>query len=97
MKAQLNLATYQEKAENLDEALTQNKKLLELNPNDIKIMMKIKELQKAIEERNEKQKAEVMDGLKTIGNSVLGYFGLSLNNFKLEQGAGGGYNVSFKQ
>ena len=44
MKAQLNLATYQEKAENLDEALTQNKKLLELNPNDIKIMMKIKEL-----------------------------------------------------
>ena len=38
-----------------------------------------------------------MDGLKTIGNSVLGYFGLSLNNFKLEQGAGGGYNVSFKQ
>ena len=95
MKAQLNLATYQEKAENIDEALTQNKKLLELNPNDIKIMMKIKELQKAIEERNEKQKAEVMDGLKTIGNNVLGYFGLSLNNFKLEQGEGGGYNFSF--
>ena len=38
-----------------------------------------------------------MSGLKNIGNSVLGYFGMSLDNFKMEQGAGGGYNVSFKQ
>ena len=38
-----------------------------------------------------------MDGLKNIGNSVLGYFGMSLDNFKLEQGPGGGYNISFKQ
>ena len=68
-----------------------------MSPGDVKIAIKIKELQKAIEQRNEKQKKEVMDGLKNIGNSVLGYFGLSLDNFKLEQGAGGGYNVSFKQ
>lgn len=38
-----------------------------------------------------------MDGLKNIGNSILGYFGMSLDNFKLEQGPGGGYNISFKQ
>jgi hypothetical protein len=38
-----------------------------------------------------------MSGLKNIGNSILGYFGMSLDNFKLEQGAGGGYNVSFKK
>ncbi len=38
-----------------------------------------------------------MDGLKNIGNSILGYFGMSLDNFKLEQGQGGGYNISFKQ
>lgn len=38
-----------------------------------------------------------MDGLKNIGNSVLGYFGMSIDNFKLEQGPGGGYNISFKQ
>lgn len=38
-----------------------------------------------------------MDGLKNIGNSILGYFGMSLDNFKLEQGPNGGYNVSFKQ
>lgn len=60
-------------------------------------MVKINQLEKAIEEKTEKQKKEVLDGLKSIGNSVLGYFGLSLDNFKLEQGANGGYNVSFKQ
>lgn len=38
-----------------------------------------------------------MSGLKNIGNSILGYFGMSLDNFKLEKGSGGGYNVSFKQ
>jgi hypothetical protein len=26
---------------------------------------------------------EVMSGLKNIGNSILGYFGMSLDNFKL--------------
>jgi len=34
--------------------------------------------------------------LKNIGNSVLGFFGLSLNNFQMQQGANGGYNISFK-
>jgi hypothetical protein len=77
--------------------LAQNKKLLELYPKDVKIMIKIKELEKKIEEKTEAQKKEVIDGLKNIGNSVLGYFGLSLDNFKLEQGTNGGYNVSFKQ
>jgi hypothetical protein len=37
-----------------------------------------------------------LDGLKTIGNSFLGLFGLNLNNFKLNQSDNGGYNVSFK-
>ena len=50
-----------------------------------------------MDEINEKRKTEVIDGLKNIGNSVLGYFGMSLDNFKLEQGPGGGYNISFKQ
>lgn len=42
MKAQLNLATYYEKNDELDEALAQNKKLLESYPNDVKLLLKIK-------------------------------------------------------
>lgn len=42
-------------------------------------------------------KKEAIDGLKSIGNSLLGYFGLSLDNFKMEQGANGGYSVSMKK
>jgi hypothetical protein len=38
-----------------------------------------------------------MDGLKTIGNSILGYFGMSLDNFKFEKGANGGYNISMNK
>ena len=46
---------------------------------------------------NEKRKEEVVSGLKNIGNSILGYFGMSLDNFKMEQGPSGGYNIQFKQ
>ncbi len=35
--------------------------------------------------------------MKNIGNSVLGFFGMSLDNFKLEKGANGGYSISTKQ
>ena len=34
---------------------------------------------------SEEKKKEVIDGLKNIGNSVLGYFGMSLDNFKLNE------------
>jgi tetratricopeptide (TPR) repeat protein len=83
LKAQLNLASYLEKSDQLEEALEQNKKLLELTPKDIKVHLKVKELEKRVEEKQEQQKKEVIDGLKSIGNSVLGYFGLSLDNFKM--------------
>lgn len=96
MKAHLNLALAYQKVDNPEEALIAYKKVVELNPSDIKSQLKVKELQKVVEELNEKRKKEVMDGLKTIGNSFLGLFGLSLDNFKLNQGENGGYNVSFK-
>ena len=96
-KAQARLAILYQKLDDLDKALSQNKKLLEIDPKNVTFLLKVKELEKKIEQRNEKQKKEAIDGLKNIGNSVLGYFGLSLDNFKMQQGAGGGYNVSFKQ
>lgn len=38
-----------------------------------------------------------MSGLKNIGNSVLGWFGMSLDNFKINKNPDGTYGVSTQQ
>lgn len=40
----------------------------------------------------------MLDKLKGVGNSLLGHFGLSLDNFKVDQDAAtGGYSINFQQ
>ena len=58
---------------------------------------KIVEIEKKVAELTEKRKNEVFDSLKKLGNGILGHFGMSLDNFKMEQNQGGSYNISFKQ
>jgi hypothetical protein len=43
----------------------------------------------------EVKKQEMFGQLKNLGNNILGKFGLSLDNFKLNEQPGGGYNISF--
>ena len=50
-----------------------------------------------VEAKNEKMKAEMMEGMKKLGNFCLKPFGLSTDNFKLEQNEGGSYNIKFQQ
>lgn len=51
-----------------------------------------------VEERQEKMKAEMLDKLKGFGNTILGKFGLSTDNFQMVQDpTTGSYNINFTQ
>ena len=43
----------------------------------------------------EKKKTEVLGNLKDLGNKFQGNFGISLDNFKLNQNQDGTYNVAY--
>lgn len=45
----------------------------------------------------EKEKDEMLGKLKDLGNTVLGKFGLSVDNFKAQKNENGSYNISFQQ
>lgn len=84
--------------EHLDSSLSDYKKVLELDPNSFLAKSAIFQLENEIRERNEKLKEEMMGKLKELGNFVLKPFGLSTNNFKLDQNPDtGGYSINFKQ
>jgi len=49
------------------------------------------------EAAQKKETAEMVDKLKGLGNSILGNFGLSTDNFKFEPNGQGGYSVNFSR
>jgi hypothetical protein len=54
-------------------------------------------LPRRIAAQQEKEKDEMLNQLKELGNGLLGKFGLSTDMFKFEQQAGGGYGVKFER
>ena len=81
-----------------DEALADYQKVLEFDPRHVEANRAVRRLPAKIEERNEKLKAEMVENLKKLGNMVLRPFGLSTENFKMEQDPNtGGYNIKFEQ
>ncbi|ORY78844.1 hypothetical protein BCR35DRAFT_304839 [Leucosporidium creatinivorum] len=54
-------------------------------------------LEKAVAEAQAREQAEVMGKLKDLGNTVLGKFGLSTDNFKFVEQPGGGYSMNFER
>lgn len=98
LKAIMRRAELYEKTDKLDEALEDYKKTLELDPSQHVARFACMRLPDQIKERNEKLKDEMLGKLKELGNMVLKPFGLSTNNFQLQQDPNtGSYSVNFSQ
>ena len=98
MKVLKRRAKSHEKLDQLEQALEDYKRVSTLDPSDSVARERLFNLPREIEERNEKLKAEMMGKLKDLGNMFLKPFGLSTNNFKINQDPNsGGYNIQFDQ
>ncbi|CAM1329741.1 TTC1 (predicted) [Pycnogonum litorale] len=96
-KAFLRRAQLYEQTDKLDDALTDYKKIVELEPSNSQANSACLRLPPLINERNEKLKQEMIGKLKDLGNMVLRPFGLSTENFKLNQDPNtGSYSVNFQ-
>lgn len=85
VRAYLRRAKLYEESDKLDESLEDFKKVVEIDPGCKEALSALQRLPPKIQERNDKMKDEMLGKLKDLGNMILKPFGLSTNNFKLEQ------------
>lgn len=98
LKALVRRAKLYEDTDKLDESLADYKRILELEPGNGEARAVIPRLNQKIEVRNEKLKEEMLGKLKDLGNMILRPFGLSTNNFQMQQDPNtGSYSVNFDQ
>uniref|UniRef100_A0A3Q1EWC4 Tetratricopeptide repeat protein 1 n=1 Tax=Acanthochromis polyacanthus TaxID=80966 RepID=A0A3Q1EWC4_9TELE len=98
LRALLRRAELYEQTEKLDEALEDYKKVLDRDPNHPGARQACMRLPQQIQERNEKLKEEMISKLKDLGNMILRPFGLSTNNFQVNQdSSSGSYSINFVQ
>ncbi|CAB3222532.1 unnamed protein product [Arctia plantaginis] len=98
LKAYIRRAQSYEATDKLDESLADYKKVLEIDPSHKDAQRAVVRLPPLIEEKNEKLKKEMLGKLKDLGNIILKPFGLSTENFQMEQDPETkGYKINFKQ
>ncbi|KAL7299760.1 hypothetical protein TKK_0007509 [Trichogramma kaykai] len=95
VKAYSRRARYYEESDKLDDALSDFKKILTIDPEHTESLSAVKRLEPIV---TEKLKTEMLDKLKSLGDLCLKPFGLSTNNFNLQKDEStGGYTVKFNQ
>ncbi|XP_010438172.1 PREDICTED: tetratricopeptide repeat protein 1 [Camelina sativa] len=96
-KALVRRAEAHEKLEHFEDAVTDLKKILELDPSSDHARKGIRRLEPLAAEKREKMKEEAITKLKEMGNSILGRFGMSVDNFKAVKDPNtGSYSLSFQ-
>ncbi|CAL9227468.1 unnamed protein product [Arabidopsis halleri] len=96
-KALVRRAEAHEKLEHFEDAVTDLKKILELDPSNDQAKKGIRRLEPLAAEKREKMKEEAITKLKEMGNSILGRFGMSVDNFKAVKDPNtGSYSLSFQ-
>ncbi|TYH19880.1 hypothetical protein ES288_A05G386700v1 [Gossypium darwinii] len=97
MKALVRRGEAHEKLEHFEEAIADMKKILELDPANDQARKAIRRLEPLAAEKRDKMKEEMIGKLKELGNSVLGRFGMSIDNFKAVKDPNtGSYSISFQ-
>jgi len=98
VKAYMRRCHAHEQLEQLTEALEDVKMAQTLDPRNAQLRKDQQRLQRKNDEHLEKLKEQTMGQLKDLGNSILGNFGLSLDNFQAKQDPStGSYSISFDQ
>ena len=98
LKALLRRCKAYELNKNLEGAVEDINKVVELDGSrDRTFLLEQNRLSTALKAQQEALKKEMMDKLKGLGNSILGKFGMSLDNFKFNQQADGTYSMNFQQ
>ncbi|EPS64474.1 hypothetical protein M569_10307 [Genlisea aurea] len=98
VKAISRRAEAQEKLEHYDESIADLNKILELDPDNDVARRNIIRLKPIADEKREKMKEEMIGKLKEMGNSILGRFGMSVDNFKaVKDPNSGSYSISFQR
>ncbi|GLT80453.1 hypothetical protein SLA2020_518920 [Shorea laevis] len=98
VKALVRRGEAHEKLEHYEEAIADMKKILELDPSNDQARKAIRHLEPLAAEKRERMKEEMIGKLKDLGNSVLGRFGMSVDNFKAVKDPNtGSYSISFQR
>lgn len=98
IKALIKRAEAHERLEQFDEAIADMNKVLELEASNEQARRTIIRLEPLAAEKREKLKEEMIGKLKDLGNSILGRFGMSVDNFKaVKDPNSGSYSISFQR